>query len=181
VLIAGGGTMASVIREADSMHALGEEAAHALCIEVLGVTARLLAALLGDRASLVTWQDIHSQEIADRASSFIVLDVHTFAPACKFSDSSCSLPHIWDVTSDSIAAAVADSIAADELVLLKSCEPPADAETAGRASYQSLAAAGYVDRYFPQAVAGFAGRVQFVNLRGLGYDVRGLAADEPLH
>ena len=68
------------------------------------------------------------------------------------------LPESWDVTSDSIAARLAEIIAADELVLLKSAP-------AAPGLLHEIAAAGYVDNFFPQAAEGLM-RVRFANLRG---------------
>ena len=51
------------------------------------------------------------------------------------------LPRSWDVTADSIAAWIALAWQAEELVLLKSCDPPPDRSTWIRS--------GYVDEYFP--------------------------------
>jgi hypothetical protein len=69
------------------------------------------------------------------------------------------LPHSWDVTSDSIAARLAAVVDADELVLLKSADPPAE----GGASLLQWAARGYVDRHFPQAARNLIVRCE--NLR----------------
>jgi 5-(aminomethyl)-3-furanmethanol phosphate kinase len=69
------------------------------------------------------------------------------------------LEHNWNVTSDSIAARLAQAIRADELVLLKSCDFRSNSLT-------DLAKAGVVDPYFPRAAAGLGG-VRVVNLRGL--------------
>jgi hypothetical protein len=68
-----------------------------------------------------------------------------------------SLPHTWDVTSDSIAALVAARLAADELVLLKSTL------SAGNGSANELAAAGLVDAHFPRVCGSLD--VRIVNLR----------------
>lgn len=64
------------------------------------------------------------------------------------------LPHGWCVTSDSIAARIAEVLGADELVLLKSAAPPVG----------GLRDPGYVDQHFcdaPRAI----GCVRAVNLR----------------
>ncbi len=56
------------------------------------------------------------------------------------------LPHSWDATSDSIAARVAQVLAATEVILLKSAPQPAQATT----PWSSFAEFGYIDRCFPQ-------------------------------
>ncbi|MCA9240540.1 MAG: hypothetical protein KDA37_10085, partial [Planctomycetales bacterium] len=55
----------------------------------------------------------------------------------------------WQVTSDSIAARVAEVLDA-ELVLLKAAPPP----DGRRQDLDWLADAGYVDRWFPRASLG---------------------------
>ena len=67
------------------------------------------------------------------------------------------LPAGWQVTSDSIAARLAEVLAADELVLLKSIDPPS-------ATWQQAAREGLVDAYFPEAVQPLA-TVRWINLR----------------
>lgn len=56
------------------------------------------------------------------------------------------LPKSWDVTSDSIAAALAAKIGARELVLLKSRD-------AGKSSIAQLSDTSYVDKHFPTAIS----------------------------
>jgi aspartokinase-like uncharacterized kinase len=168
ILVAGGGALADVIRRADAAHGLGEEASHALCVEVLGITARLLAAVLPGQTKLATWAELQALQSANRLPACQVLDVKDFIHAAEATAPLTKLPHTWEVTSDSIAAWVACALAADELVLLKSCNPPDDVPN--EAPYQALAAAGYVDRYFPTAVATYGGRVRLDNLRGFAAD-----------
>ena len=67
------------------------------------------------------------------------------------------LPHTWDVTSDSIAAALAIELEADELVLLKSTPTPST-------DVDELSALGYVDRYFLK-LAERVRKVRFVGLK----------------
>jgi hypothetical protein len=67
-------------------------------------------------------------------------------------------PHLWDVTSDSLAAWIAWQWPAEELVLLKST-----AIVSGTPVTQ-LSAAGLVDPFFP-ALAGRIARVGWCNLR----------------
>jgi hypothetical protein len=68
------------------------------------------------------------------------------------------LPHNWTVTSDAIAHRLAETIAADELVLLKSADPPPG-------SLPELAAAGYIDGYLGQRPLTASLRLRLENLR----------------
>jgi aspartokinase-like uncharacterized kinase len=138
LLVPGGGPVADAVRELDRVHGLGEEAAHWLALRSLGVTAELLRALTSD-------------------SRLTVLDCFTFAQK----DESCpgALPHTWAVTTDSIAARVAVVYRADRLVLLKSRDIPL--ETA----WETAAAEGWVDAYFPQIAPALPCPVEVVNFR----------------
>lgn len=134
--VIGGGAATDVVREWDRRHQLGDEAAHWLAIESLGLTARLVrhlipgSTLVRTRAeAAVCWED-HRVAIAD-------------VPACLqtlASESCTDLPHSWDATSDSISAWLATLWPADRLVLVKSIDPPG--------SLEELAARGAVDAVF---------------------------------
>jgi 5-(aminomethyl)-3-furanmethanol phosphate kinase len=155
VMLVGGGKLADAIRDAFALHQLSEEAAHWLCIRLLGITAELVAGLLPEAVLIKRFDDL----VAERVGKRLAL----FEPEQLLRDEAVDpLPHSWDVTSDSIAARLAARLEAGELVLLKSDLP------AGRATLQDLADAGYVDRYFPIAAAGLA-RVRCVNLRSEGF------------
>ena len=150
ILIAGGGEFADSIRRADAAHGLGDEAAHWLCVDALSVTARLLGALM--HASVAT----QIESLASIAPYTCVLDPAPFLRTAEPLLISAPLPHTWSVTSDSIAARIAQHLAASELVLLKSCLP-------------AKGVAGYVDEYFPIAAANLA-RVRCVNLRDRDFE-----------
>lgn len=157
VMIAGGGRMADAVRDAFSRHGLSEEAAHWLCIRVLGVTAELAARLLPEATLLRSLPAL--RECLQTSSSWLaVFEVEDFLRHCEPRPSGLPLPHTWDVTSDSIAARLAEAIGAAELVLLKSAPPPAGG------LLSDWAEAGYVDRFFPQAAAGVRS-VRAVSLR----------------
>ena len=68
------------------------------------------------------------------------------------------LPRSWQVTGDSIAARIAECLGADELVLLKSTDPPS---TPSRRIASRL---GLVDGFFGEATDRLR-RIRFVNLR----------------
>jgi len=154
VLIVGGGDLVDAIRQADRVHGLGEEASHWLAIRAMSVTAELIARLFPE-ATLMR----HVAEIDFSVSSplLVILDVHRFLQA-DFHESHEPLPCSWRVTSDSIAARVAQSLQAAELVLLKSADGPAGL------SADELAARGIVDAHFP-GVVGDTLPLRLVNLR----------------
>jgi len=161
VMIVGGGRLADAIRAAFAIHALDEEAAHWLCIRLLGVTAELAARLLPEAVLL---KDVEGLLAEEHTARLAILDPEWFLrEEASLLKRICAkgiapLPHSWDVTSDSIAARLAVLLRADELVLLKSSLP------ADRATLDEAAEAGYVDRYFPAAAAALT-RVRCVNLR----------------
>jgi aspartokinase-like uncharacterized kinase len=164
LLVVGGGQLADAIRQAQTVHVLSDAAAHRLCLEVMGVTAALAGELLPE-ATLVR----RPAEIDRAAPGLQVVDVREFLIAAE------PLPESWQVTSDSIAAHLAVSLGADELVLLKSTLAKLESPELP-ASPHALAVHGLVDEFFPLAVKPFlAGvdrhggsgdaRVRLVNLR----------------
>jgi 5-(aminomethyl)-3-furanmethanol phosphate kinase len=156
VLLCGGGPLADVVRQLDRDFSLGEEAAHWLCIDTLSLSARFLAALLGD-VRLVSSLDELRGTLTTTEHAIIVFDPRAFLYDDETRLPGRPLPHNWSVTSDSIAARLAETLPADELVLLKSANPAATALT-------DLAALEFVDLYFPIAAQN-APRSRFVNLR----------------
>lgn len=138
VVIAGGGSLADAVREYAARFALSDEVAHWRCVECMAVTARIVAELLD--AAVVNALDAVPPA---GESELVVFDAARFLATIESSRGD-SLPRDWTVTSDSIAARVAEFLSAD-LVLLKSAPPPA-------CSWEAAAAAGYVDAYFPRAI-----------------------------
>jgi aspartokinase-like uncharacterized kinase len=168
VLICGGGKLADSIRKADQQFHLGDETAHWLAIDCLSITAKLLAQAcnfpllplipklrLAAQAPEAPLRDPQPRQSSDMPST-IVLDPRDFLHHIEPTIPGPPLPHAWTVTSDSIAARLAQALAADELILLKSSSPPSK-------SLDELAAAGYVDLHFPIAAAHLTA-LQFVNL-----------------
>jgi aspartokinase-like uncharacterized kinase len=163
VLLAGGGELADAIRRADAALGIGETAAHWLCIEILGVTAQMLAGLLPDQfdgsSPLVRLLSDLRERIESGVPATIVFDPRAFLIDDEPHLPGGTLPRNWSVTSDSIAARLAAVLCAGELVLLKSADPPPHGALA------ELSAAGYVDAYFPQAARELTTAIRFVNLR----------------
>lgn len=154
VVVAGGGRLADVIREAFARHRLDEDDAHWLCIRILGVTAGLAARLLPESVLVKSLEELAGIEGASR---LILFETESWLRDEELR-SPCPLPHTWDVTSDSIAARLAEWISAEELVLLKSALP------AQPATLAAAAESGLVDRYFPVAAADLRSS-RLVNLR----------------
>jgi len=142
VFLVGGGRFTDLIRDLDPIHQLGQIRSHHLALHSLDFTARLLEALV-PRLSVVDQLDqlpgVWAQE-----------QVPVLAPRAFLDEveatSSHPLPASWDVTSDSIAARVAQALHANELVLMKSTSPPH-----GVIHQTDAARAGLVDLYFPSA------------------------------
>jgi len=159
VVIVGGGELVEAIRRLDRTHELSEGTSHWLAVKTLSVTARLAAdltagAIMRQRLDEVDWTD---------GSRLQILDVLEFMQEDARSDD--PLPETWEVTTDSIAARAAQRLRARELVLLKSALPNVD-ESGG---VEDLAAAGYVDGYFPRCLPETM-RLRVVNLRSDGFD-----------
>lgn len=153
VLVAGGGKLADVIREADQRFSLGEETSHWLCIDALRVTARLLAGLLPETRLIMVLEQLKLALAQENATGTIVFCPENFMREVEPALGDLSLPHAWSVTTDSVAARLAEVLQAKELVLLKSSDPPADTEEMK----------AYVDEYFPIAARNVQ-KIRFVNL-----------------
>jgi len=137
VIVIGGGPLVDVLRRLDAARPIAEETAHWLAIDAMSLSARLIADWFPEFRLVERVQDIRRD---DRARPY-VLDVR------ELMRGQGRLPCTWEVTSDSIAAYAAVVLEAEELVLLKSAMPQ------GRCDFESLAAQGYVDAFFPRAAA----------------------------
>lgn len=128
-IVPGSGPFADVVRAVDGRLSLGDDTAHWMAILGMEQYALLLTSRIAD-AILV--HDASEMRRAHEGGKIPVL-----APYRWLRDAD-PLPHSWDVTSDSIAAWVANAVGASRLILVK---PPAhDPRTV-------------VDRYFERARA----------------------------
>lgn len=163
VLIAGGGELADSIRAADRIHALGDPTAHWLAVGAMGLNSRMVASLLPDAEFTSDWAECWRLAKGERSAAegkngtVVALDATHFLKTID-AESGDPLPCSWEVTSDSIAARVAEALDACELALLKSTLPT------GATTHAALQAHRYVDGYFARA-AGRLNRVRFVDLR----------------
>lgn len=142
LLVPGGGPTTDVVRLLDRTHRLGEGRSHWLALYALALNGHFLAALLGTAAVVRSLDEAAAQWHAQRIP---ILDAFAFAEADEGQPG--SLPHSWDVTSDSIAARAARVFGARKLVLLKSTELPAGA------SWPEAGHVGFVDAAFASQVS----------------------------
>ncbi len=140
MLVPGGGATANVIRELDARHGLGEERAHFLALQALSLNAHFLACLLPEATVLgPTYPGVpgHTHRIW-------ILDSRAFMEADERLTGKVLLPHVWDATSDSVAARAAVVWHAERLVLLKSVTIPPGL------SWEEASRQGFVDPVLPQ-------------------------------
>lgn len=142
VLVCGGGVWCDALRQVQRHFALSEEGLHWLCVEALGVTAGLLAQMLKLPPPEKDWRRAGQRACARQPA--VVLDPRSFLHEEEPQLPGTVLPHDWSVSSDSIAARLAQVLEADELVLLKSADPPSR-------ELAALAETGYVDRHLVRA------------------------------
>lgn len=175
ILIAGGGDMVNAIRRFGDAHQIDDEDTHWASIKAMSINAELVATMISRRLihsadELKGHLSNASRDIDEPANSpslvsdFSQVPVVIFDVADWMATYGEQLPHNWDVTSDSIAAAIAVDYEADELVLLKS------AEVDPSLPFEELSRRDLVDRYF-SAIANDIPAVRFVNLRGPANDV----------
>ena len=160
LLIAGGGRWADAVRQQNRRRRLDERTAHWMCIDAMSITARLVASWMPDAPLL---DDVGEFRSLCRETPLAILDVGRFLREVEPTLLGERLPENWDVTSDSIAARVAQCAGAEELVLLKSMLRE------GWANPQAWAKAGYVDRIFPRATRDLR-QLRCVNLQSDGFD-----------
>jgi aspartokinase-like uncharacterized kinase len=146
VVVPGGGPFADAVRQACSLHDPGPSAAHWMAILAMDQHARLLHGLL-PAARLATGPDEVERAVAEGRLALL-------APF-RWLQAEDPLPHGWHVTSDSIAAWVAQRLGARRLVLLKSLDgaPGPDGELLAEVAPAAAAVAGLVDEHFERALA----------------------------
>ena len=132
-IVVGGGPLVDGLRAIDAADPQPAERMDRLAIEAMGLTARLVA----EATALAI-------AVEPAAAGMVVLDAPAWLARHRRSH---PLPVGWEVTSDSIAAAVASAHAA-AIVLAKSVPPPVGA------SLERLARERWVDDQFPVVAAG---------------------------
>lgn len=163
VLMAGGGEWVDLLREAADRFSLSDESAHWMCVRAMSVTAQLLHELLPNSLMSKDLDHVRSLGRTNSQATNMVFDAEVFLGGIEPSSAGEALPRNWDVTSDSIAARLAEVLPASELVLLKSRLPDPACST-----LQGLCDTEYTDRHFARA-AGPLKHVRCVDLRSVEF------------
>ena len=121
LVVPGGGDFANQVREAYRRYNLSETAAHRMALLAMDQYGYLLNQLIPDSSFtadlLSARQAAESGQVAILLPSEMVIQVDP-------------LPHSWKVTSDTIAAWVAHTVACHRLILLKDVDGLLDAKSA---------------------------------------------------
>ena len=149
LLITGGGQCANVVRQWDAIHHIGEQTCHWIAIRAMQFNTHLLATVLPDAAIISSKQQLQSGKVH-------LLD--PFAWLEREQQQGITIPHLWQFTSDSVAAHLAKQLQSPRLTLCKSTLPKNDC------GLSCAAELGIVDKQFPNAAAGLP-YVELINLR----------------
>lgn len=140
VVVPGGGPFADAVRTAQGRHGLSDLAAHRMAILAMAQYGLLLADQAPRPLRLAWGESAVREELAKPMASPVIWLPDPRRDALELEAS-------WDVTSDSLALWLATRLGAHRLVLVKSCESPADRD------WPALAEAGIVDAAFPNLAA----------------------------
>lgn len=164
-LIAGGGMFADAVRQFDAVHQLPSLFSHQLALQSMQQSARALSCLLPaqdyvEQADQLRFclASAYAGNLPPRyVGVWNVVDywLQEIEPTLRAKTLD------WTLTSDSIAATLANRWNAEALVLLKSCDPSG-------ATPEAWSAAGDVDPQFSMSSVGVT--VEWVNLRALELD-----------
>lgn len=155
ILVTGGGMPANFVRDLDHTHGMDDTISHDLAVRSMDLTSHCLASLLPRQMSVVD----HFSEFGAvwNAGKTPVIAPHRFLTEVD-ALSPQALPASWRVTSDSIAARLAECVGAHDLILLKSKDVPPGT------TIRQAVRHGLVDPMLPQ-VAARVQRVMSLNFR----------------
>lgn len=137
VLVPGGGPFADTVRRAQADHQFSDEAAHRMAILAMHQMAELLMDL---QPRLKGADSVASMRAIWRNGEIPVWLPH------KMCEDDNEIPADWSITSDGLAARLAERMRCSNVVLVKSCNAPPGA------SAFDLARDGIVDQVFPAIV-----------------------------
>ncbi len=135
VAVPGGGPFADAVRTAQSRWQFSDEVAHVMAVGAMDQFGLMLCGIEAASIPCSTLRQIEEAQAGGRLPVWL--------PGALMSVDR-DLARNWDVTSDTIAAWLANALGAVGLLLVKSCDPPADP-----CDPTALAAAGIVDPALP--------------------------------
>jgi aspartokinase-like uncharacterized kinase len=144
VLVTGGGPWADAVRQLDQRNRLTPASAHRLAIRAMSLSAWTLSQWHPQWHHRDLWNDLCALLNTAPSPLTVVFDSAEFLALHESNLRGVRLPVGWEVTSDSIAARIAEVLAAEEFVLLKSSLTKAT-------TVSEAARIGYVDAFFPTA------------------------------
>ena len=115
LVVPGGGAFADQVRLAQRAQGFSDDTAHWMAILAMDQVAHLIAGELDDAMLINRRLDIAA---AHDAGKIPVLAPYAWMRATD------TVPHSWDITSDSIAAFIAGELGAHELILVKPIDGP---------------------------------------------------------
>jgi aspartokinase-like uncharacterized kinase len=185
ILVPGGGVAADLVRNLDRTHGLGEDSAHWLAIRAMELNGRWLSHLLnGSEAGPASApgnempHDLPGCRRGWDAGRVPVMDSSAFCHADERREG--ALPHDWSVTSDSIAARMAEYFGADQVWLLKSTDTVPHM-TLGEAAHCGLIDSTVTVIAERRLAAGAPLCIRFLNLRSWNAETAGsILRAEPL-
>lgn len=138
VVVPGGGPFADAVRQAQPLLGITDTLAHRLALLAMHQMGLVIAALDARFVTAGSLDDIHAALARDRIPVWLPF-------ALQHDDA--TLPADWTVTSDALAARLAERLCAPAVVLLKSGQIPSEQ------SLEMLTSAGIVDPWFEVVVA----------------------------
>jgi aspartokinase-like uncharacterized kinase len=149
LFIPGGAALADAIRDYHQVHGVSQEDCHWMAIRAMGVNASLIRLMLLDAAEIQDPGNWPSGRLG-------VLDAHRFMLGDESREG--KLPHDWRVTSDAIAARVAE-VGNARLIMLKSVDLPEGI------SWSEAATRRLVDPMFGEVIERAKLAVEWINFR----------------
>lgn len=134
IIVPGGGIFANAVREAQKISKISDACAHKLAVLAMDQFGLMLANMNPELATARTECEIDERTWQHRG--IVWLPSHMVL-------ADDTIPQSWDVTSDSIAAWLAQKLDAQHLVLIKSDKPDES-----KLSLKTITKSGLVDREF---------------------------------
>jgi len=150
VIVAGGGAFAEQVRIAQQIWQFDDYTAHAMALLAMQQTAWLVKGLKAD------FELVHSVHTIQQRPPKMMIWLPNLNEL-----NHAGVPATWDISSDSLAAWLANTLLADELIVLKSAVIDATL------SLQQLSEQGVIDKAFCQFVANSTFTIRIINQQNL--------------